>query len=98
MTKQTTPGFARRYWTRALWIAALIACLAQTAMLSREVQRGLDRLSTAPIDDVRWTLSQTEVELLRMLLAVKEVSTPARGHRWTACARPAAGSTSSTAG
>ncbi|WP_282602094.1 PAS domain-containing hybrid sensor histidine kinase/response regulator [Paracoccus sp. PARArs4] len=76
MTKQTTPGFARRYWTRALWIAALVACLAQTAMLSREVQRGLDRLSTAPIDDVRWTLSQTEVELLRMLLAVKEVSTP----------------------
>ncbi|MBU2956078.1 ATP-binding protein [Paracoccus sp. 1_MG-2023] len=66
-------GLLRQQWTGFLWIAALVACLAQTVLLSREVLQGLDRLSTAPLDDVRWTLSQTEVELFRMILAMHDV-------------------------
>lgn len=63
-----------RRWTRLLWIAALTACLFQALFLSREVLRDLDGLSSAPIDDVRWTLSQTEVELLRMILALRDAA------------------------
>ena len=58
--------------TPFLWGVALVACLAQAVLLATEVRRGMDQLSSAPVDDVRWTLSQSEVELLRLVIALQE--------------------------
>ncbi|WP_372801637.1 hybrid sensor histidine kinase/response regulator [Paracoccus seriniphilus] len=58
--------YLQRRWKQALWIAAIILILGQILNLSNQALRGLENLSTAPSDDIRWNLSQVEVELLRL--------------------------------
>lgn len=64
--------YFRRRWKRVLWALAMILCLGQILLLSNEVLRGLNNFSMAPSDDIRWNLSQVEVELLRFENAVHQ--------------------------
>ncbi|AAV93489.1 sensory box histidine kinase/response regulator [Ruegeria pomeroyi DSS-3] len=48
------------------WIALVLVLIGYSALLGREAMVRLDTLSTAASDDIRWNMSQLEVELLRL--------------------------------
>lgn len=48
------------------WLTLVLMLIAYSAMLGREAMVRLDSLSTAASDDIRWNMSQLEVELLRL--------------------------------
>lgn len=60
-------------WKAALLVGLFSACLSLIFFLGREVFSELEGLATAQTDDVRWNMSQLEVELQRVQLAAKDV-------------------------
>jgi PAS domain S-box-containing protein len=59
-----------RAWA-GLTVFALLICVGLVAGLAWMILREIDELSTANSDNLQWTLSQTDVEFLRMRLALE---------------------------
>ena len=56
----------------AVGIVLLVTCLLAIYVLAIDLRRQIEVQSSAKLDNVQWTMSQVEVELVRLVLAAEE--------------------------
>lgn len=77
MTDRTADNVSSRSWVKSAVVAlSLLLCIFVIIFLATKIRREVDALAVASADNLHWSLSQVEVELLQLEAALLRVDSP----------------------